>query len=198
MQTDTTKYQMRHLKKRKTEIDGMIDRLWERSLKPDSKVKEEDFQSQLDRLKNERDDIKEQLRELEDANDASVDDAIEIIELSKSFKTKYLASDMNTQHRMLKKIYRTIYVWQPNPDLPLYYPMHFIYNEPFETFVEEGMIEIDREQQKQRYPEPLNSKKWLPLYDVFRHLKQELEIDLNALKRFFKSSKTPSLCQNYY
>ncbi len=39
---------------------------------------------------------------------------------------------------------------------------------------------------------------WLPLYDVFRHLKQELEIDLNALKRFFEGSKTPSLCQNYF
>ena len=35
---------------------------------------------------------------------------------------------------------------------------------------------------------------WFPLYDVFRHLKQELEIDLNSLKRFFESSKTPSLC----
>lgn len=36
----------------------------------------------------------------------------------------------------------------------------------------------------------------LPLYDVFRHLKQEIEIDLNALKRFSKGSETPSLCQN--
>jgi len=159
--TDTTKDQMRYLKKRKTEIDGMIERLWERSLKPDFKVKEEDFQFQLDRLTNERDDIKVQLRELEDANDASVDDAIEIIELSKSFKTKYLAADMNTQRRMLKKIYRTIYVSQPNPDLPFYYPMHFIYNEPFETFVEEGMIEIDREQMRQIYPQTAKSKKWL-------------------------------------
>jgi len=36
----------------------------------------------------------------------------------------------------------------------------------------------------------------LPLYDVFRHLKQELEIDLNSLKRLFEGSKTPSLCKD--
>ena len=38
----------------------------------------------------------------------------------------------------------------------------------------------------------------LPLYDVFRHLKQELKIDLNDLKRFFEGSKTPSFFQNSY
>ena len=35
-----------------------------------------------------------------------------------------------------------------------------------------------------------NSKK------IYRY--RELEIDLNALKRFFEGSKTPSLCQNYF
>ncbi len=39
----------------------------------------------------------------------------------------------------------------------------------------------------------IDNKK-LPLYDVFRHLKQELEIDLNSLKRLFEGSKIPSLC----
>jgi len=50
------------------------------------------------------------------------------------------------------------------------------------------------------FPKIPNSiyQEWLPLYDVFRNFKQELEIDLNSLKRFFKSSKTPLLCQNYY
>ena len=37
---------------------------------------------------------------------------------------------------------------------------------------------------------------WLPLYDVFRNLKKELEIDLNTLKHFFESSKITSLCHN--
>jgi len=37
-------------------------------------------------------------------------------------------------------------------------------------------------------------KKWLPLYDVFRHLKQELDIDLNSLIRFFEGSKMTLPC----
>ena len=37
----------------------------------------------------------------------------------------------------------------------------------------------------------------LPLYDVFRHLKKEIEIDLNTLKSFFERSKITSLCHNY-
>ncbi len=48
----------------------------------------------------------------------------------------------------------------------------------------------------------LNRKKvkiqeWI-IYDLFRNLKNELEIDLNSLKRFFEGSKTLSFCQNYY
>ncbi|GAH43725.1 unnamed protein product, partial [marine sediment metagenome] len=31
----------------------------------------------------------------------------------------------------------------------------------------------------------------------FRHLKQELEIDLNLLKQIFEGSKTTSFCYNY-
>ena len=42
-----------------------------------------------------------------------------------------------------------------------------------------------------------NSHKWLPLYDLFRNLKQELEIDLNTLKFFLKGFSTPSFCDNY-
>ena len=40
------------------------------------------------------------------------------------------------------------------------------------------------------------SHNWLPLYDLFRNLKKELEIDLNALKGFFESSQTNSFLYN--
>lgn len=43
-----------------------------------------------------------------------------------------------------------------------------------------------------------SSHKWLPLYDLFRNLKQELDIDVNSLKRFLENSKSTSLCQDYH
>ena len=39
--------------------------------------------------------------------------------------------------------------------------------------------------------------KWFPLYDVFRHFKDDIKIDLNQIKQFFKNSKIPSLCKSY-
>jgi hypothetical protein len=157
---DTAKDQMRQIKKRLSEIEGMINRLFERSLQLGSKVTEEDFQTQLERLKNEREELKDQKRELEDENDASVEEAIEFLELSKSIKTKYLASDMATRHKMLKKIYISGFVPPREPDLPHNLFIHFVYNQPFRHYYVEGLIEADAETQRKGYPKSLDFKKW--------------------------------------
>ena len=157
---ETAEDQMRHLKKRRSEIEGMISRLWERSLQPDSLVKEEDFQAQLERLKTERDDIKEKIRDLEDANDVSIDEAIEVIELSKSIKKKYLASGTATRNYILKQLYRTIYVWPRDPELPDHLSMNFVYNQPFTHYYVEGLIRADAEMQRKGHGIFPKSEKW--------------------------------------
>jgi len=165
---DANQNQLRYLRKRLTEITAMIDKLWEKSLMPETKISDKDFHERLEKFIDEKENIKEQIRELEDADDASIDEVMEIIELSKSFKKKYLASDMITRNRMLKLIYRTILARKPIPNLPYEKPLDFIYNEPFETLFIKGLLKKDEEVQKERYSKKLNFEKWYPWPDSNR------------------------------
>ncbi len=157
---DTAKDQMRQIKKRLSEIEGMINRLFERSLQLGSKVTDEDFQTQLERLKNEREELKDQKRELEDENDASVDEAFEFLELCKSIKTGYLAADMDMRHKMLKKIYISGFVPPRKPGLPHHLFIQFVYNQPFTHYYMEGLIEADAKAYPIKSPKTSDSKKW--------------------------------------
>ena len=49
----------------------------------------------------------------------------------------------------------------PKENQPLWLAMYFIYNQPFETFIEEGLIKVDQEQMRQICLQTSKLKKWL-------------------------------------
>jgi len=135
--------ELQYLHKRYTEIGKIIDGLSEKLAITCYETDREEFLfTQIEKLTTERDELKSQIREFEDQNDDSLDNAVEFIELANDFKTKYLQSDMKTRHRMLKLMYRTIevrktekYVLDKSPHMRFY----LTHNEVFEGLFVKGL-----------------------------------------------------------
>ncbi len=116
--------------------------------------------------------IKQKMDNLQNADEEYYITASYILSLANRASDLFLSSELTIKRQLLKLLLQNCEIDHGSLRYTLNYPFSAIFN----------------------YTQ---SHKWLPLYDLFRNLKQELEIDLNILKRFFESSKTTSLCHNY-
>ncbi len=158
------KNELQYLRKRHTEIETKISSLTDKYADiHDDKDLENILITQIKKYQKERDEIKDQIREFEDKNDESVDDVVEIVELAKDFKTKYLQSGMETRHRMLKLMYRTVeiremeeYVLEKSPHMRFY----LTHNEVFEGLFDKGLEKHAAEWTERNLQKLPEIKKW--------------------------------------
>ena len=120
-----------------------------------------------------QDQIKQKMDNLQNADEEYYITASFILSLANRAHDLFLSSELAIKRQLLKLLLQNCEISHGSLRYTLNYPFSAIFSYT-------------------------KSHSWLPLYDVFRNLKQEFDIDLNSLKRFFEGSKTPSLCQNYY
>jgi site-specific DNA recombinase len=158
------KNELQYLRKRHTEIGTKISSLTDKYADiQDDKDLESILIAQIKKYQEERDEIKAHIREFEDKNDESVDEVVEIVELAKDFKTKYLQSDMETRHRMLKLMYRTVeireieeYLLEKSPHMRFY----LTHNEVFEGLFDKGLEKHAAEWTERNIQKLPDFKKW--------------------------------------
>ncbi len=128
------------------------------------------YDKKLQEFRDKQDEIKNSMDRLQKADEEYYITATYILNLAKRAYDLFLSSEPDIKRQLLKLVLQNCEINNGS--------LRYTLNYPFSTIF--------------KYTKSHN---WLPLYDVFRHLKQELEIDLNSLKRFFESSKTTALCQ---
>ncbi len=152
---ETSQNQVTHLRKKRTELDQKIDRLYDNF--DMEKISEDLFTEQYEKAKTEREEIQNQLDRLEEASEAKVESACEIIKLSKNFKIKYLESDTEKRNDMLKAIYKTVKVSRKDEDGSEFFPLYFIYNQPFDLLFLDGLDKKSRESETPYFEDSLVS-----------------------------------------
>lgn len=119
------------------------------------------FKEEYEKIRDRLDEIKVELRELEDETDDYVEEGLESIELlSNGLKIKYLnalkqainGGDKAPVRKMHKIMYRTVFTtpipkekYPKNYFIPGFEPLQFHWNEPFESLFEIGIIKADAE-----------------------------------------------------
>jgi site-specific DNA recombinase len=137
-----------YLKNRNAELDRKINRLYDRYDKEE--ILEDVFNSQYKRFTAEREENQAKLEGLEETRHLTVDNTAEILKLTATtFKDKYLEShgqgDFGKCNDMLKLMFKTVEVRKKDEHGYEVFPLHFLYNEPFNSLYLDGLDKRSRE-----------------------------------------------------
>jgi DNA invertase Pin-like site-specific DNA recombinase len=98
--------EVKYCRTRITTLEQKIDRLYENL--DENKIKQETYDRLYEKYNEELANTKEQLRANEAAREENLENAVENIELCKSFEERYLEANPEKKNRMLKFIYRKV------------------------------------------------------------------------------------------
>ena len=138
-QQEITASQLKNLRAEQTLNEKKLRRLYEDKVEGD--IPEDWFKEEFEKTRERQDEIKAEIDHLEESEDVSMEENIQTLELMKDFKNQYLTATLEKKVLMHKYIFRTVYAyWRVLKDRNLR-GMNFVYNEPFKSLLEIGVME---------------------------------------------------------
>ena len=109
-----------------------------------------------------QDEIKGEIQHLEESEDVSMEESIQTLELMKDFKNQYVTATAEKKVLMHKYIFRTVIAYWRVFEGRNLRGMQFIYNEPFKSLLEIGVMEKSAQL---KVPPIGESRKWWAVLD---------------------------------
>ena len=162
---ELVKAELQSLRSEYTKNKNQIEQMYQDKL--DGIITDDFFTDVYDKKIERQEVLREEINNLEEGNEQYIDEGMKILDLAKDFKTRYLSSKGDERKEINQLVFRTITMVGEVTDvfawcMPGCDPLHFVYNEPFNT-----LFELKFEDVKHRIDSVLpyefsrKSKKWL-------------------------------------